>query len=97
MKHLKKADRYVLHSQEQEGEHKLFKAEVDPSISKKGVSVRFVGLEHLTTVGPLGGSHKRKGWSVAIVLSEFVCADHLCLLFLFFFSSVFFLTSNDSR
>ena len=44
----------------------MYKFEVDPSMTKDGRCVRFVGLEHLTTVGPLGA--KRKGLLFMLLL-----------------------------
>lgn len=61
IKQLRHADRYVLHAQENADEVQLWKAEINPSITKKGISATFKGLEHLTAVGPLGGVTRQRG------------------------------------
>jgi hypothetical protein len=53
MAQLRKTDRYVLHSQDHPDEVQVWKGEVNPSVTKTGVSVRFVGLEQLTASSPL--------------------------------------------
>eukprot|EP00051_Salpingoeca_urceolata_P011187 m.138222 g.138222 ORF g.138222 m.138222 type:complete len:963 (-) comp17020_c0_seq5:48-2936(-) len=75
-----KHNKYILNHQEDEGEHAIFKGEVERSVSKRGVSVRFTGLESLTTQptltpltrGRKGRPNQNKGEGV--ILFDFVQA-----------------------
>eukprot|EP00911_Craspedida_sp_UC1_P002028 UC1_evm1s1566 len=54
-------EKYVVHHQEHDGEHEVFKGEVAKSVTNKGVTVRFTGMEKLTaesTLTPLRKGRK---------------------------------------